>query len=419
MVGGAALGSGVMLAARGKAAQAKPKGVPSEPIKVGVICFMSGIAAPIGEPGWRATQIWVDDCNAAGGILGRKIELHLEEETSAKETVEKFNKLTLQTKCDVIMGVISTGNCLAIAPVAEDFGQLFLCWDGTTQKGVDETMPKTKYAFKSCNNEAEAVGGAILTAKHFPYIRTVATINPDYSYGRNCWEAFSTVLKHYNPKAEFVLDLWPKLGTADFTSHIAAIKKAKPDILMSSLWSGDIPIFLKQAAAVGLYKEMKGCWIVAGLAHEILEKAFTPEGMILGYNSLFFNWTESWPLLKDFKKKYYTRFKGYPSYECDHAYFVLEAYKMAAEKAYAFTGKWPTKEQIAKVLPGIQVATPSGYRGYAQDKRMICSYHMGITTHKNPYDFVTIDKVEVLSPVQIQTPPGMKFHDWVRGWGKA
>lgn len=419
-VGGAALGSGLMLAGGGRMVHAKPpKGVPSDPIKVGIICFLSGVAAPVGEPGWRATQIWVDDCNAAGGILGRKIELHLEEETSAKETVERFKKLTLQTKCDVIMGIISTGNGLAVAAVAEDFGQLWLSWDGTTQKGVLETMPNPKFSFKSANNESEAVGGAILTAKHYPDIKTVAGLQPDYSYGRNCWEAYKTALKHYNPKVEFVLDLWPKLGTTDFSSHIAAIKKAKPDLLMSSLWSGDGPVFFKQGMAVGLFKEMKACFVSNGLVHESLKKDFVPEGFILGYNALYFQWTDTWPLLQDFTKKYYARFKSYPYNESDHAYFVLEAYKAAVEKAYAFTGKWPTKAQIAKVLPGIQVATPSGYRGYAKDHRMTANYFMGITTHDNPYDFVTIKNVEVLSPVQIQTPPGMKFHDWIKGWGKV
>jgi ABC-type branched-subunit amino acid transport system substrate-binding protein len=70
-VGGAALGSGVLLAGGHRLAQAAPKGVPSDPVKIGIICFMSGIAAPVGEPGWRASQIWAEDANAAGGILGR------------------------------------------------------------------------------------------------------------------------------------------------------------------------------------------------------------------------------------------------------------------------------------------------------------------------------------------------------------
>ena len=417
-VGGATLGSGLMLAGGHRLAEARPKGVPSDPLKIGIICFLSGIAAPVGEPGWRATQIWVDDCNAAGGILGRKIELHLEEETSAKETVERFKKLTLQTKCDVIMGIISTGNGLAIAPVAEDFGQLFLSWDGTTQKGVNETMPNTTFAFKSVNNESEAVGGAIFVAKKWPEVRTIAGINPDYSYGRNCWEAFNTVLKYFNPKAEPVLDLWPKLGTTDFSSHIAAIKKAKPDLLMSSHWSGDCPIFLKQAMAVGLFKDMKGCFTTAGLVHETLKKAFVPEGIILGYNALYFNWTDQWPLLSDFTKKYYARFKSYPYNESDHAYFVLEAYKTAVEKAYGFTGKWPTKKQIAEALPGIMVATPSGYRGYSKDKRMLARNFMGITTHDNPYDFVTLKDLMIHSSAEVQTPMGMQFHDWVKSWKK-
>jgi len=164
---------------------------------------------------------------------------------------------------------------------------------------------------------------------------------------------------------------------------------------------------------------MKACFVSNGLVHESLKKDFVPEGVILGYNSLYFDWTGTWPLLQDFTKKYYARFKSYPYNESDHAYFVLEAYKAAVEKAYAFTGKWPTKAQIAKILPGTQVATPGGYRGYAKDHRMIANYFMGITTHDNPYDFVTIKDVEVLSAAQIQTPPGMKFHDWVKGWGKA
>jgi cephalosporin hydroxylase len=49
---------------------------------------------------------------------------------------------------------------------------------------------------------------------------------------------------------------------------------------------------------------------------------------------------------------------------------------------------------------------------------MLASNFMGITTHKNPYDFVTIDQLVIQSSPQVQTPPGMKFHDWVKGWRK-
>jgi branched-chain amino acid transport system substrate-binding protein len=419
MTGGAALGSGLVLGGLGRAAHAKPpKGVPSKPVKIGVVCPLSGAAAALGEAGWRATQIWADRVNAAGGILGRKVELHWEDETKGKETVERFRKLTLRTECDVVVGTISTGVALAVLPIAEELGQLFLSWDGTSQKQFDETVPDPKYVFRSCNNEAEAVAGALMTAEYFPDIRRVVGINLDYSYGRNCMAAFKTVLQHHNPKAEVVLELWPKWGTTDYTAHVLAIKKEKPDLVMSSHPIQDAPIFLKQAHPAGLFKEAKGAFVSAGLIHEDLKKEFTPEGMILGYNALFFEWTDAWPLLRDFNKEYYARFKAYPANDSDHAYFVVEAYKVAVERAYALTGKWPTKEQVAKILPNTEVACPSGYRGYSHDKRMLANYFMGTTTHNNPYDFVTIENVRMWSAAQTQTPYGMKFYDWVKGWGK-
>ncbi len=419
LVGGAAVGAGMLLAGRGKAqAQAKPaKGVPSGPVRIGAMPGLSGVIAVPGTAAWRTTQMWAEEVNAAGGILGRKVELSMEEETTAKDCVERFRKLTLETKCDVIVGLMSTGNGLAVGPLAEELGQLWLAWDATTQKGVVETMPRTKFSFRSTDNEAEAIGGAILTAKFFPNIKTVVGINNDYSYGRDCWDAYQAVLKHFNPNVKFVDALWPKLGETDFTSHIAALKKANADLIMTSFWSGDVPILMKQATAAGLFKRSKACFTTGGGAHYTLKKEFTPEGIILGYNSFYFKWTDTWPLLTKFVNAYYAKYKEYPVYETDHAYFVLQAYKEAVEKCYSILGRWPTKEEVGKVLSGIQVPSLSGFRGYREDNLMSCNFFMGLTSHKNPYDFVTINQMEVLTPVQIMKPfAGAKLYDWIKGW---
>jgi len=419
LVGGVAAGAGMLLAGRGKAgAQAKPaKGLPSEPVRIGAMPGLSGVIAVPGTAAWRTTQMWAEETNAAGGILGRKIELSMEEETTAKDCVERFRKLTLEKNCDVIVGLMSTGNGLAAGPLAEELGQLWLSWDATTQKGVEETMPRTKFSFRSTDNEAEAIGGAILTAKFFPHIKTVVGINNDYSYGRDCWDAYQAVLKHFNPAVRFVDALWPKLGETDFTSHIAALKRANADLVMTSFWSGDVPILMKQGTAAGLFKRSKACFTTGGGAHYTLKKEFTPEGIILGYNSFYFGWTDTWPLLKKFVNAYYTKYKEYPVYECDHAYFVLQAYKEAVEKCYGILRRWPTKEEIGKVLSGIQVPSFSGFRGYREDNIMSCNFFMGLTSHKNPYDFVTISQMDILTPVQIMKPfAGAKLYDWIKSW---
>src|SRR5262245_9267875 len=83
------------------------KGVLSEPLKIGVIAIRAGIAAPVGTAGLRGTEWWAERVNKAGGILGRKVQLVVEEESNPKDTVERYRKLVLQEKVDVVVGGIS------------------------------------------------------------------------------------------------------------------------------------------------------------------------------------------------------------------------------------------------------------------------------------------------------------------------
>ena len=396
-------------------AQARP-GVPAGPVKIGVLAIRAGIAAPVGAAGLRGTEWWADRVNKAGGILGRPVQLVVEEESNPKDTVERFRKLVLQDKVDVVLGGISTGVTLALGQVVEEMAFPWLSWDGTTQKGVEETMPNPKWAFRSVDNEVEAIVAGILTAKYFKGIKTIAGINNDYSYGHDCWESYQAVLKKYGIDVKPVVELFPKLGVTDFTSHIAAIQQAKPDLLMTSFWSGDATILMKQAAAVGLFKSMKGVFTTAGGVHDSLKKEFTPEGLLLGYNSMYFDDPKGSALLKQFVREYKARYNEYPPYECDHAYFGAESYKAAVEKAYAGARQWPAKGQLVKALEGIEVESLSGKRSWREDHIQMGNFYQGITTHKNAYDFVTINPIEVVSTKQAMKPAGSKLFDWINSW---
>jgi len=304
-----------------------PAFAQSGPVKIGVLAAKAGVTAPVGESGLRGTQWAVERINAGGGILGRKVELVVEEESNPKDTVERFRKLVLQQKVDVVTGVVSTGVGLAIGPAAEEEKRLLLMWDGTTQKGVEETIPKPRYAFRSVDNEAEAVMASILAARRFKgRIKTVAGINNDYSYGRDNWAAFLAIMKKYGMNVTPVVELWPKLGETNFTSHVATLQQAKPDLVFCSFWSGDAPILLKQAHAAGLTASTKLVMTTAGGVHEQLKKAFSPEGMILGYNSLYFDDPKASPLSKEFTRWHQEKFREWPNYESDHGYFTVVEY---------------------------------------------------------------------------------------------
>ena len=114
---------------------------------------------------------------------------------------------------------------------------------------------------------------SILTARSWKgKFRTVAGINPDYSYGRDNWAAFLAIMKKYGIEVQVVSELWPKLGATDFTSHVAALQQAKPDLIFSCFWAGDTPIFMKQAHAAGLTANTRLVLTTGGGVHEILEE---------------------------------------------------------------------------------------------------------------------------------------------------
>jgi branched-chain amino acid transport system substrate-binding protein len=405
-------------AATGARLGVAPAFAQQRPIKMGVIVARSGVMATVGEGGLSGVRWGVDRINKAGGILGRKIEMIIEEETSPKETTERFRKLALQDKVDFVSGAVSTGSGLALGPAAEELKMLWLSHDGTTQKGVDETMPKPKYSFRSTDNECETVMASLLTVKHWRgKIKTVGGINLDYSYGRNNWEAFLTIMKKYNMDVTPVVDLWVPIGTIDLTSHVAALKQKKPDVIFATLLFAEVPIFFKQAQAAGLTEGTKFILPAAGFQHTAMKKAFTPEGVLLGHNSMYFEAPNASPLLKEFVKDYYEQYKDYPHFESDRAYSTVAAYKAAVEKASkAIGGKWPSTDQIIQALEGLEVETFGGSFRYREDHIPDCNFYEGFTTAKNKYDFTTIDPVEIMHTTKLQKPPGMKFYDWIASW---
>jgi branched-chain amino acid transport system substrate-binding protein len=392
-----------------------PSFAQSGPVKIGVLAARSGVLASIGECALTTVQWWADRVNQSGGILGRKVELVVEEEGNAKETVERFRKLALRDNVEMITGLISTGNGLSVGPIAEELKTIWVSWDATTQKDVVETLPNPKYAFRSTDNEVEGLMASLLTVKLFKgKIKTVANLGTDYSYGRNMWDTFMAMMKKYDMNVTPVADLWVKVGSTDLTSFVASLQQANPDLIMSSLLFTDTFIFMKQAHAAGLTKSAKLVMPAAGFQVNDLKKEYTPEGMILGHNSMYFEQPNATPLLKEFVKFYREKTKLFPHFEAERAYSAAESWKTGVEKAAKQNGgKWPSKEAIAKAMEGTTIPSLGGDFSWREDHIPDCNFYMGITTHKNPYDIVTIDPVFTLDTREYQKPTGADFYKWI------
>ena len=394
-----------------------PSIAQAKPVRIGVLAPRSGIAAGPGENGIRATQWAVEKFNAQGGIAGRKIELVIEEESSPKDTIERFTKLVQQEKVDCVQGIISTGVGLALGPVVEEARALTIYWDGTTQDGVDEKIPNPRYLFRSTDNECEAIMASLLCIKYWKgKFATVAGINPDYSYGRNNMAAFVALLKRLNIEHRVVTEQWPKVGTMDLTSHVAALQAAKPDLIFSSLLFADLPVFMKQAHGAGLTRDTKLVFPAAGWQHTLMKKDFTPEGMLFGHNTLYFANPNATPLQKEFVAWYEAKHKDYPNWEADRAYFAIASYKAAVEKAAAAKGgNWPSQDDVIGALEsGLSVESLGGKGSWRKDHIADQTFIQGFTTHTNKYDFVTLDRFDTMFSPDLQKPTGANFWEWIK-----
>ena len=83
-----------------------PAFAQNKPLRIGVIAPRGGVAGTIGECGLRGVEWTTARINAAGGIGGRKVELVIQEETSPKDTIDRFRKLVLQEKVDCVQGIV-------------------------------------------------------------------------------------------------------------------------------------------------------------------------------------------------------------------------------------------------------------------------------------------------------------------------
>lgn len=385
------------------------------PLRIGIIAPRAGIAGTIGECGLRGTTFAVERINAAGGIAGRKVELVVEEETNPKDSIERLRKLVLQDKVDCTQGIVSSGVSLAMGAVAEEMKALLIFWDGTTQDGVKETMLNPRYVFRSTDNECEAVMSSLLAIKHWKgQFKTVAGINPDYSYGRNNFAGFQALIRKFGIDANVVAEQWPKVGTLDLTSHVAALKAAKPDLVFSSLLFADLPVFMKTAHGAGLMDgKTKFVFPAAGFQHTLLKKEFTPEGMIFGHNTLYFNLDNPTALQKQFVQEYEAKYKDYPNWEADRAYFAMYVYKEGVEKAYKAKNAWPDKEAVIDAMEGLKIDSLGGPAMMRKDHIAEQTFYQGMTTHKNRFDFATITDVTKMFSDQLQKPPGGEFFKWI------
>ena len=165
-------------------------------VKIGFVMFLSGPAAsPFGVPAKNAADFVVDELNAGKGPApynkvgfgGAKIEMVPVDEAGTTTTVvTEFRNLVQRHNVDLVIGYISSGSCLAIAPVAEELKRLTNFFDCGTPRIFEDAS--YKYVFRtSPTSTMDSVGAAFFVRDTKGKVQSIAGVNQNYAWGQDSW----------------------------------------------------------------------------------------------------------------------------------------------------------------------------------------------------------------------------------------
>src|SRR5438046_377178 len=328
-----------------------------KPIKVGVPLPLSGPPALFGEPASKGAQMYVDELNAKGGVLGRKIELLIRDsKADANEAVRVSRELILKENVDFLMGTLTSAEGPAVSVVAKENKIVFIAPIPKTDQltAADKLHP---YVFRvAANTTMEGRSAAEIVAK-WP-VTKIATISFDYAYGQDVTKAFIEHLKKVKPSVQIVDQQWPKLGEQDYNPFINAQMAKKPEAIFSSIWGGFFVTYSKQAKAVGMFDAIKYNFIGLGEAGspETTKSmgADYPVG-IWGNSYDAFYWGETAAQSDCTARLYKYQKDDTPSSWAIQGYIGMQFLAEAIKKAGS-----TDSDKVSKALIGLTVETPVG-----------------------------------------------------------
>lgn len=270
-----------------------------EPIKIGVLASQTGGLEAYGEQTLRGFELGLEYATEGTmEVAGRKIEYIVEDtETKPEVAVQKATKLLEEDGVDFLVGSSSSGDTLAVLPLAEEYEKIMI-----VEPAVADSITGSEYndyIFRTARNSSQdAVAGAAAIAGEGVKIATFA---PDYSFGWDGVAAFKEAAEALG--AEVIHEEYADPAATDFTSNIQKIIDAKPDYLFV-VWAGANSPWNQIADMKVQDKGIKistGAPDIAALA--TMEPLIGMEGFTVYYHDLPDNEINDW-LVEEHKKRF-------------------------------------------------------------------------------------------------------------------
>jgi branched-chain amino acid transport system substrate-binding protein len=321
-----------------------------EPIRIGELNSYKVFAAFL-EPykkGWELAQ---EQINAAGGVLGRRIEIVSRDDNgNPGDAVRVAEELLAREKVSLLMGTFASNVGLAVSDLARQRKVLFLAAEPLTDKIVWENG--NRYTFRLRPSTYMQTAMLIPDAAKLKKKRW-AIVYPNYEYGQAATQAFKDLLRRAQPDVEFVAEQATPLGKLDAGPVVQALADARPDAIFSSLFAGDLARFVREGNTRGLFKGREVLNLLGG-EPEYLDplKDEAPQGWyVTGYPWYGIDTPEHRAFLSAYEK----RWNDYPRAGSVVGYTALMAAAAAIRKAGS-----TDSEKLVEAMKGLRVDTPFG-----------------------------------------------------------
>ena len=296
------------------------------PIKIGASMSVTGTYAKPGTYQKQGYDVCIDELNAKGGILGRKVELVIYDDQSTPATaVRLYEKLITEDKVDAVMGPYSSAVSEAVANVTEKYKKVMVAPLAATTSIFKKGR---KYIFMVITPAENYLDGLIdMAAKRG--LKTVAIIHEDTLFPKA--SAAGTVEAAKKKGMQVVLqEAYPK-GNTDFSALLVKIKAANPDVIAAGTYFDDAVAITRQMKELNVNPKMFGL-TVGGDLPEFYDLLKQNAEYVYGSTQ----WDESlpYPGQKEFLAAYKAKFKGQePSYHTAAGYAGCLIYAEAVKKA--------------------------------------------------------------------------------------
>ena len=397
-------------------------------ITIAVPSFLTGGAAgPFGIPAMNGAKMVADAINAgklpapydSKGFGGATATVEpIDEGGGATKQVAEYRNLVEKRGVDAVVGYISSGNCQALAPIAEELKQFTIFATCGTPR-IFEEAPR-KYVFRTMGHAtADNVAAAMYVKEKYPDLKGYTGINQNYAWGQDSWRDFDLTLKQIMPnstasdKTQF-----PKIFAGQYGSEISAMSLDKADLIHTSFWGGDLEAFIFQGNARGLFKKKIGVFTVGGTAAYRLGKKL-PDGLVLGargpYGILVRDRDSA--LNQWFVSTYKNLYGTYPS---GPAYQYGQAI-LAAKIAYDKAGSDASDEALGDALRGITFESFSTTveMSLGGGHQAVTENGYGITKYDDENGENVVTDVKFYPGSCIMPPEGVNSVDWIKGGMKG